>query len=318
MSPKRKALNSFKGENQVKKRIQIKEDSSVPEEEDDTKKKLLQGKKVVKAKDFKNSFVTALKKENASPHLVDENQKSVKEEVSILELNQLLQKKSKINIQGAISWKVFLFPSLSKLALLSNKVHQFFGLDLIDEGSERTFWTHKPSVWMQLFESVQDLAKTGQVASIDKMFNGILACPVRAVPNGPNEIQTFLSSGKQNIQHWIMLVPMPIDIDSFEYISLFIAKFQSLCQKTFIKSAYKSGVIPITKHQGLITQISEDGNYWHVINNASEKDFIQECHTCLSEVLLDYTIKEVVSLAFDVKKDPSTWTEAVKTYAYGN
>jgi hypothetical protein len=263
-------------------------------------------------------YGSASNKENVSPQLVDENQKSVKGELPFLELNQLLQRRSRINFQGSICWKAFLFPSLRRFDLLSKKVHQYFGLDLVEDGTERTIWTHKASVWQQLFESVQDLAKTGQVASISKMFHGIIACPVRAVPNGPNDIETFRSVKGQNIQHWIMLVPMPIDIDSSEYISQFIATFQGLCQKPFIRSAYKSGVISITQHPGLITQISEDGNYWHVINNAGQKDFIKKCHTCLSEVLLDHTLKEVVSLSFDVKKDPSTWTDTIRTYAYGN
>lgn len=110
---------------------------------------------------------------------------------------------------------------------------------------------------------------------------------------------------------------MPAEIDSSEYIPQFIASFQALCKKAFIKSAYKSGVAGITKHQGLISQISEDGNYWHVIDNAVQHDIIKKPNTCLSEVLLDYTIKEVVSLIFGVKKDPCTWTETVKSYAYG-
>ena len=319
MAPKRKVLNSFKNEKPVKKRLQIRDENSLSEvEEDDTKNKLQEGKNFNNALEDKKLYGSASKKENVSPHLIDENQKSEKGEFPILELNQLLQKKSRINFQGAISWKVFLFPPLTKLALISDKVHQYFGLDLVEDGSERTLWTHKASIWQQLFESVQDLAKTGQVASISTMFNGILACPVRAVPNGPNETQTFKSVKGQNIQHWIMLVPMPIDIDSSKYISQFIANFQGLCQKAFIRSAYKSGVISITQHPGLLGQISEDGNYWHVINNAGQKDFIKKFNTCLSEVLLEYTLKEVVALTFDVKKDPSTWTDTVKTYAYGN
>ena len=115
-----------------------------------------------------------------------------------------------------------------------------------------------------------------------------------------------------------MLVPMPADIDFSEYIPQVIASFQALCRKAFIHSAYKSGVVAITKHNGLIAQILEDGNYWHVINTAGQKDLIMKSFTCLSEFLLDYTIKEVVSLMFNVNKDPNTWTKTVKTYAYGN
>ena len=89
-------------------------------------------------------------------------------------------------------------------------------------------------------------------------------------------------------------------------------------QKSFICSTYKSGIVAITKHDSLIAQILEDGNYWHVIDTAGHKDSIMESHTCPSEVLLDYTIKEVVLQMFNMRKDQSTWTETVKTYVYGN
>ena len=82
--------------------------------------------------------------------------------------------------------------------------------------------------------------------------------------------------------------------------------------------AYKSGVVSITQHPTLLTQILEDDKYWYVLNTAGQKDLIKKSYTCLSKVLMNYTIKEVVFLMLDVKKDPITWTDNVKTYAYGN
>ena len=111
---------------------------------------------------------------------------------------------------------------------------------------------------------------------------------------------------------------MPADIDLFEYIQQFISKFQALAKKAFIRSAYKSGIAGITQHSGLLNQISEDGNYWNVIENSAEKDIIIKSNNCLSEVLLDSTIKDIVSLMFGVNKDPSTWTDSIHTYAFGN
>ena len=115
-----------------------------------------------------------------------------------------------------------------------------------------------------------------------------------------------------------MLVPMPADIDYWKYVPQFICKFQALCKKTFIRSAYEHGVDVITKHQGLMAQVSSDGNYWHVIDNAAQKDIIFKSHNCLSEVLLDNTINMVVPLIFGVRKDPTTWADLVTTYAFGN
>ena len=72
-----------------------------------------------------------------------------------------------------------------------------------------------------------------------------------------------------------------------------------------------------SQYPGLMNQLSEDGSYWHVLDNASEKDIIsEECH-CLAEVLMDHTIKEVVSRMFHVKKDQDAWADDIKAYAFG-
>ena len=178
----------------------------------------------------------------------------------------------------------------------------FFGLDLIEEESKCTLWTHKPNVWKDLFDSVLELSKTGQVETINPMFHGILACPVRATPKGPNENQFFKSAKGQKIYHWILLVPMPADVEPSDYIQKFIFNFQALTRKPYIKSAYKNGVQGFTKHHGLLNQVDEEGNYWTVIENVSQKDVLFQAKTCLSEVLMDCTIQELVSLIFNAKK----------------
>lgn len=315
MAPKRKAAGDVQ-EKQVKKTNQNKTKDTLPKGESDPNIKNKAGKKIPR-KQGKNLAVAQVKIEPPSPERVDSEQKINNGTFAIFELNQLLQKKTKLNFQGSISWKVFLFPSLAKANLLAKKTHQYFGLDLVEEGTERTYWTHKASVWQDLFISVKELAKTGQVMNISAMFNGVLSCPVRAVPNGPNEIQTFQSGKGQKIQHWIMLVPMPSDIDATCYVQEFLSSFQVLCKKPFIRSAYKSGVVGITQHPGLINQISEDGNYWYILDNAGQKDVIIKANSCLSEVLLDQQIKEVVSKMLGTNNNPNTWTDAVKAYAFG-
>ena len=115
-----------------------------------------------------------------------------------------------------------------------------------------------------------------------------------------------------------MLVPMPSKYNYNKYIPLFLNKFQALYKKPYIQLAYKSGVAGITLHSGLISQISEEGNYWQVLDSATEKEVISQSSDSLSEILLDYTIKVVVSNMFGVEQDPQTWTDAVKFYAFGN
>ena len=115
----------------------------------------------------------------------------------------------------------------------------------------------------------------------------------------------------------LLLVPMPTNMCYADYIPLFLSKFQALYKMPYIKSAYKSGVKFHTCHSQLLNQISEDGNYWNVLDKATEKAVISQSFDSLSEVLFDFTIREVVSIMFDVEKDPNTWTNAVKAYAFG-
>ena len=251
-----------------------------------------------------------------TPEPTKKEEMNIKNDSPVLELNQLLQRRILINSQGSISWKVYLFPAVHQQGW-KKITHQYFGLDLVEAETERTFWTHKPNIWQDLFATVKEYAMTGQVEPISSMFDGVLCCPVRAVSKGPNEVQTFLSGKGQKVQHWIMLIPMPIDIDAASYVQEFLSSFQKLCKKQYIRSAYKSAVVQITQHLGFINHISEDGNYWYVIDNAVQKDVIIRSCTCLSEVLLDFTIKEVISLMFGVGKNSDTWTDVVKTYAFG-
>ena len=111
---------------------------------------------------------------------------------------------------------------------------------------------------------------------------------------------------------------MTADIDSLQYVPQFIATFQDTCKKLFIRSAHKTGVSAIITHGGLINQVSEDGNYWNVIENAGQKDMIFKSHNCFSEVLQDSYIEKVVPLMFGVEQHQLTWTDAIKTYAFGN
>jgi hypothetical protein len=292
MAPKRKAQNPLKDGKLVKKCFKMKKEDCTPvNPSEDTVDKKSTGKN-----DFLNNEQEkdhlSLKKEILSSDLLDENQNTTKTEFPNIELNQLLQKKTKFNYFGTSSWKVYLFPSLLNLDSIPKK-NQFFGLDLVEEETERTVWTHKASVWQDLFASVKDLAQKGKVMPISSMFDGILACAVRAVPKGPSVIQTFRSNKGQNIQHWIMLVPMPSDIDLLEYIPKSISNFHSLCGKPFIRSAYKSGVVTITQHPGIMTQILEDGTYWNVLDNVIKKKSSTSPITAYLKFFLTITLKRL-------------------------
>ena len=122
---------------------------------------------------------------------------------------------------------------------------------------------------------------------------------------------------KDKYQHWIMLIPMPADVVTSDYIKCFISEFGALIKKGFIRCAYHYQVSIIFKHPGLLTQISPTGSYWNVIEKACQKEVMIQNNNCLSEVLMNATIREVVSLGFGLSKDTNTWTDSIKQYSFG-
>ena len=85
-----------------------------------------------------------------------------------------------------------------------------------------------------------------------------------------------------------------------------------------IKSAYKCCVNAYTQHAQMLSQISKEGNYWKVLDDAAKAGVLSKSFQCLQEVLLDSTIKEAISKMFNAEKDSKTWTHEIKTYAFGN
>ena len=317
MPPKRKATSPPSGGKQMKKRNQSEKENHPAVTDDEGIDRPKTGKIKDCNKNEEKGFMT-FKGKIESPELLDEKDKKKDADFPNLELNQLLQQKSRLNMQGSIKWKTFLLPPLPKSTSSAEPTHSYFGLDLVDEDTGRTHWTHKASVWKDVFESIFEVANIQRTSPISPKFEGILACPVRAVPNGPNDIKTFKTSKSRFFQHWIMLVPIPSNMDCSQFIPAFLKEFKELYKMTFIKSAYKSGVGMITTHEGLMNQISYDGNYWKVLDNATEKELMFESFHYLSELLLDYNIRSVVSKTFGVEEDPSTWPDAVKNYAFAN
>ena len=139
MAPKHKAQNPIKDTKADKKRDQKKkENSTFCKEEDRTTKSNSEGKNNIDTK-VETKVITSLKRETLFPEYSDENLNSNKAEFPNLQLNKLIQKKSILSLQGAIKWKIYLFPSYQKISLVTKTTQQYFGFDLVEEGTERTF-----------------------------------------------------------------------------------------------------------------------------------------------------------------------------------
>ena len=315
--PKRKAATPLPGGNQTKKGHQTQKEHIPALTYDESVEQTNSGKKMIDDNKKEKGFYN-FKGKIVPPDSLEEIHDIKEADIPNLALNQAIQQQSRMTLQGTYRWKAFLLPPRPNSTSIVKTSYSYFGLDLVDEDNERTHWTHKASVWENIFATVLEMAKTKNVAPISPKFDGVLSCPVRATPNGESVIKTFHTSRQKTIQHWIMLVPMPTNSEYSKFVPQFLKIFQDLYKMQYIKSAYKSGVSAIIPHAGVQNAVSEDGTYWKVLHNATENEIIFEPFHCLLEFLCNYTIKEIVSIMFGVEKNPKTWTNTVKAYAFGN
>jgi len=311
MAPKRKSQSTTL---ETKKKQCVSRGQEAATEKTSFKQNQSTGKKI----DYDKNFICAskVKVEPTSPDKPKEKPTGKLSESANLTLNQIIQKKSQLSMLSSIAWKAFVFPSSDSL---DNKPvsQEYFGLDLVELKSDKTYWTHKPSAWQNVFDSVNEYAKSGNIVPISSIFNRILSCPVRALPKGPNEIKTFKTGSNQTIQHWIMLVPMPANIVSNEYIKSFVEGFQKITLRSDIRSGYHEGVCLISQNYGMRRQVEGDGYYWTIFDDASDREIIIQHCTCLSDILCDFTIKVVVNNMFGIDTPCNAWPEAIEEYAYG-
>ena len=110
---------------------------------------------------------------------------------------------------------------------------------------------------------------------------------------------------------------MPTDTSYKEYIPKFLQEFQALIHLYHIKSAYCAGVNEITTSTAMVNQVSNEGNYWKVLENATQEKVATHSCKSLSEILLKSTINILAYNMFGVKDESDTWTDSIKAFAYG-
>ena len=122
-----------------------------------------------------------------------------------------------------MSWKIYFFPPTSCHTYpVEHFYYDYFGIDLINKDKERTLWTHKPSVWEKVLNDGKGAPTANEAGIISPPY---VSCPVRAIPNGPNETKTFKSGKGVPIQQWILLVPMSSNAIASQSIKCFLSDF---------------------------------------------------------------------------------------------
>src|SRR5687768_10173037 len=106
MAPRHKVQNSLKHAKPSQKNYQTKKTATtVCKEEEGSKGKQTAGKNI-DDNSVKSKRITRIKTETLYSGNSDHTQNTTKPEMTYLQLNQLLQKKSMLSIQGTIRWKM--------------------------------------------------------------------------------------------------------------------------------------------------------------------------------------------------------------------
>ena len=90
----------------------------------------------------------------------------------------------KLSGMNGTSLKLLLFPET--LCITDNEKYQVFAIDLVENKSDGTVWTHKPDAWSKVFQMDEELTEEDGGHTIEPFFYSLQATCPRSVPKGPN------------------------------------------------------------------------------------------------------------------------------------
>jgi hypothetical protein len=235
---------------------------------------------------------------------------------------KLEEKLSSIN---GTSLKLSLFPQAT--CVNDQDQYQVFAIDLVENKTDNTVWTHKPDAWKQVFQVDEDLTSEDGDQRIDPFFYSLeKACP-RSVAKGPNvKKQLVTKNGKtvdfQNL--WGMIKCTP---DTEATLKDELVKFSILASDQSVQEAYHVAVknmganYPALLEQVMAPEASKprQGEYWTKLSKSCTSDIKIVHHASMDEVFQDDVISDVVSFLWNAGgQSTSMWSDDMTMFAYGH
>lgn len=180
------------------------------------------------------------------------------------------------------------------------------------------YWSWKPAVLEKAIMKEQEarlFEKEG--ITMDEMLGYVRAAHVREKPCGPNIVSSFtLKSGKKMDRMVLFgLIPSPsteADVKST------LVQFVEQCKNPKIRFSYAMAMESTMKADNIKKDVQEGGPLWEKLISGCG-NIVYRRLNCLSEVMCDHSIEEIIRLCFGYGGglSPSMWDRRVYKLAFG-
>jgi len=197
--------------------------------------------------------------------------------------------------------KLFMFKSVDQKDIV-------FGLDIQDAKGE-VFWQFKPAIFPAVAQSVVDFIP-GLKSDVWKSLSVGLA---REVPYGGNQSRKNKSGYNVEVV-WGIYPFSSLSSDPFAEMEVFGSRLKKLFASEDFQEFYIESVAVIQKNLDELIKHNGKKDLWKTIDKACID--VKE-KASLNSFFCDETIVDIMR-HFTEGKDPSTWTESWRTFAYLN
>jgi hypothetical protein len=204
---------------------------------------------------------------------------------------------------------------------------QVFAIDLVDNRTGQTAWTHKPEAWLQLFATDQDLSVDEGGHRADPFFHNLLVGHQRSQAKGPNVLKQVTTKNNKTIDFQVLWGMIKCTDDTEATLKSELKKFSTLASDPEIQEAYHITVKGLgTKYQALLDEICPTkvsnpkvGIYWKKLS-ASCADAVITTIQCssMNELFMDEEITVAVSFLWEAGgQSTSMWSGDMNMFAFG-
>ncbi len=222
------------------------------------------------------------------------------------------------------SLKLLLFPET--VCVTDNEKYQVFAIDLVENKTDCTVWTHKPDAWSKLFQMDEELAVEDGGHAIEPFFYSLQATCPRSVAKGPNLKKQLHTKNGKTVDCQLLWGMIKCTPDTQAKLQLELVKFSTLASDKEIQQAYFVAVQTMgTNYPALLDQVRPTdsskprfGEYWTKLNSSCTSPIKIVHHTSMDEVFQDDVIGTAVSFIWEAGgQSTSMWSGEMNMFAYG-
>jgi hypothetical protein len=235
------------------------------------------------------------------------------------------QIQSDLSSRSGTGIKLFMLPPA--VCVAEQEKYQVFAIDLVENRTGQTLWTHKPDAWLQLFTTDKGLALEEGGHRADDFFHNLLVGYQRSQPKGPNVQKQVTTKNNKTIDYRVLWGMIKCTDDTEATLKTELMKFSKLASDHEIQEAYKVTVVALgTKYPALLDQISPTkvsnnkvGEYWKKLGAGCAGAITTVQCSSMDELFMDEEITVAVGFLWQDAGGLSTsmWSGDMNMFAFG-